>query len=135
MIVEILFCAFLLSTIKYLFWGFSEKCMKNVSVFRTSEAAIRRCSLGKRRSENVQQIYRRTPMSKCDFKSHFAMVFSCKFAEHLFLITPLEDCFCIFNVYCVQTRKGLYLFRKQFKVSKFKFSKFSIDLINTQKSK
>ena len=32
-----------------------------------SEAATQRCVLRKKCSENVQQIYRRTPMPKCDF--------------------------------------------------------------------
>ena len=75
----------------------------------------------KRWSENRQQIYRRTPMSKCDFnkvagedpcrsavsikllgiatllKSHFGtgvLQYICWiFSEHLFLRTPLEGCF------------------------------------------
>ena len=47
--------------------------------------------LRKRCSENMQQIYSRTPMPKCDFnkvtqatllKSHSAWVFSCKFAAY-----------------------------------------------------
>ena len=61
----------------------------------------------KRCSENMQQIYRRTPMSKCGLnkvtlKSHFNMgvllYISCIFLEHLFLRTPLDDCFCSFCV-------------------------------------
>ena len=40
-----------------------------VNCFHT-EAGIQRCSL-KRCSENMQQIYRRTPMSNCDFTFHF----------------------------------------------------------------
>ena len=39
-----------------------------------------RCVLRKRCSENMQEIYKGTPMQKCDF--------------HLFLKTPLEGCFC-----------------------------------------
>ena len=47
--------------------------------------------LGKRFSENIQQIYRRTPMSKCDFNNvakqlcwncTSALVFSCKVAAY-----------------------------------------------------
>ena len=32
-----------------------------------TETATQRCSLNKRCSENMQQIYRKTPMPKCDF--------------------------------------------------------------------
>ena len=59
-------------------------------------------------SENMQQIYRRAPMLKCDFNkvvlelywNHTsAWMFSCKFCciflEHLFLRTPQEGCFYI----------------------------------------
>ena len=46
-----------------------------------------RCVPRKRCSENIQQIYRRAPMPKCDFNK------SC-FAECLFLKTPLGGCFC-----------------------------------------
>ena len=35
--------------------------------FDNTEAAVSRGVLKKRRSENIQQIYRRTPMPKCDF--------------------------------------------------------------------
>ena len=37
--------------------------------------------LRKRCSENMQQIYMRTPMPKCDFNTS-AWVFSCKFAAY-----------------------------------------------------
>ena len=60
----------------------------------------------KRSSENMQQIYWRTPMPKCDFNKvayqlywnrSSAWVFSGKFAayfaEHLFLGTDLDGCF------------------------------------------
>ena len=61
----------------------------------------------KRCSENMQQIYRRTPMPKCDFnkvakQSDFiefklrhecSPVNWCIFSEHLFLRTPLGGCF------------------------------------------
>ena len=45
-------------------------------------------------SKNIQQIYRRTPMPKCDFNKvgkQLCWIFS----EHLFLRTPLGGCFCI----------------------------------------
>ena len=54
------------------------------------EVGIQRCSY-KRCPENMQQIYKRTPMPKCDFNkfalqlywSHtLAQVFSCKFAAY-----------------------------------------------------
>ena len=43
----------------------------------------------------------------------------------------------IFNglLFIVQTRKSFSHFRKQFKVSKFQISKFSIAIMNTQKSR
>ena len=44
---------------------------------QSSETAVQRCF------KNMQQIYRRTPMPKCDFKwMKWAWVFSCKFAEY-----------------------------------------------------
>ena len=57
--------------------------------------------LRERCSENMQQIYRRTPMSKCEFnKLHFSMgallyikFAACIFSEHVFLRTPLDGCF------------------------------------------
>ena len=65
----------------------------------------------KKCSENMQAIYRRTPMPKCDFtkvvfatllKSHFGMgvllCIYCIFSEHLFVGTPLNRCFCILNL-------------------------------------
>ena len=60
------------------------------------EAALQRC-LKKRCSENMQQIYRRAPMPKCDFNNVskqlywyriLAWVFSCKFAAYF------ENTFC-----------------------------------------
>ena len=60
------------------------------------EAALQRC-LKKRCSENMQQIYRRAPMPKCDFNNVSkqlywyrisAWVFSCKFAAYF------ENTFC-----------------------------------------
>ena len=54
----------------------------------------------KRCFENMQQIYRRTPMSKCDFSKvalHFCMgvllKICCIFSEHFFVRTPLCGCF------------------------------------------
>ena len=60
-----------------------------------------RGGLRKRCSENMQQIYRRTPMLKCEFnKLHFGMgvrlyikFSACIFSEHIFLRTPLDGCF------------------------------------------
>ena len=42
-------------------------------------------------SENMQQIYRRTPMPKCDFNK--AEVWFQYLSEHLLLGTPLGGCF------------------------------------------
>ena len=48
----------------------------------------------KKCSENMQQIYRRTPMPKFDFlKSHFGMSLSCKFA--VYFRNTLGGSFCI----------------------------------------
>ena len=57
--------------------------------------------LGKRCSENMQQIYRRTPMSNCELnKLHFSMCVllhmrfsACIFSEHIFLRIPPDVCF------------------------------------------
>ena len=64
--------------------------------------------LRKRCSENIQQTYKRTPMSKCNFnkvakatslKSHFGMdvlLYICWiFLEHLFLRILLDGCFSL----------------------------------------
>ena len=57
-----------------------------------------RGDLRKRSSENMQQIYRRTPMLKC--KLHFRMSVLLQicsiFSEHLFVRTPLDGCFWSF---------------------------------------
>ena len=56
--------------------------------------------LRKRCVENMQEIYRRTPMPKCDFnkKSHFGMgvllQICCIFSEQLILRPPLEGSLC-----------------------------------------
>ena len=64
----------------------------------------------KRCSENMWQIYKRPPMSKCDFNKvaeqfywnhSLACVFCWKFAGlfsgHIFLRTRLDGCFCTYN--------------------------------------
>ena len=59
-----------------------------ICTLRNFEKQPSRGVLRKRCSENIQQIYRRTPMPKCDYnkvaKQHL---------EHLFLRTLLEGCF------------------------------------------
>ena len=60
----------------------------------------------KKCSENMQQIYKKTPMPKCCratlLKSHFGMgvllQICCIFSKHLFLGTPLGGCF--WSYYC-----------------------------------
>ena len=52
-----------------------------LKMLENPEALLQRCS------ENMRQIYRRTPMPKCDFKatllkSHFGMGVLCKFAAY-----------------------------------------------------
>ena len=67
--------------------------------------------LRKRCSENMQQIYRRTPMSKCEFnKLHFGMgallyikFAACIFSEHIFLRTPLDGCFWYRQCYALSS--------------------------------
>ena len=79
------------------------------------------CVLRKRCSKNIQQVYMRTPMSKCDFNNvalqrywngAAAWVFSCKFSEHLFIRTPLGGCFCCFHwlVLCVLLLSEKYFY-------------------------
>ena len=62
-----------------------------ISVVIRNQKQPSRAVLGKRCSENMQQIYRRTPMPKCDFNKvalqvycnrTSAWVFSCKFAAY-----------------------------------------------------
>ena len=64
-------------------------------------------------SENMQQIYRRTPMLKCDFNHTLTWVFSCKFAayfqniffwEHLLRAVP-EKTWAHSKGYCIGTFK------------------------------
>ena len=84
---------------------------------------------------SMQQIYRRTPMSKCEFnKFHFGIgVFlyiqfvTCTFSKHIFLRTPLDGCFwhrlfsrlssCIWNgvnLHVVKTKWEAKKFHKNF---------------------
>ena len=71
--------------------------------------------LKKRCSENMQQIYKRTPMAKCDFDKVtkqlywnytsawvFSCTFSCIFSEHLFLGTHLDSCFWQLKIKFIQ---------------------------------
>ena len=46
-------------------------------ILRITEAATQRCWCSKRCSENMQQIYKRAPMPKCDFN---------KFAKQLIIL-------------------------------------------------
>ena len=70
----------------------------------STEAAFRGV-FRKRSSENMQQVYRKIPMTKSDFTKVALLTLrhGCSpvnlpiFSEHLFLITPLECCFCMYN--------------------------------------
>ena len=79
------------------------------NVFKVKKQPLK-VVLTKRCSENMQQIYRRTPMPKCDFnkvavakqfyillKSLFGMgvllQICCVFPEHLFVGATLDGCF------------------------------------------
>ena len=79
-------------------------------------------------SENTQQIYRRTPMLKCDLlNSHFDMgVFlwiCCIFSEHLFLRTLLDGCFCciptLWNQYFILSESELNLIHNRCLFAKY----------------
>ena len=73
-----------------------ESLTENISILFQKHPSIG--VLIKRLSENMQQIYRRTPMSKCDFnkvaKQLCSLVNLQHFSEHLFLRTPLECGVC-----------------------------------------
>ena len=65
--------------------------VQSIAVSSKSQKQPSRCVPRKRCSENMQQIYRRTPMPKCDFNKvakqlywncTSAWVFSCKFAAY-----------------------------------------------------
>ena len=69
--------------------------------------------LRKRCSKYMQQIYRRTPIPKCGFnkaakqlyRNHtLAWKICCIFSEHLFLKTPLDGCFCIWQVVIIRKK-------------------------------
>ena len=74
-------------SVKYpIFWNLPKSKAKKVSNFQKQ---LSRGAPRKRCSENMQQIYRRTPIMKCDFKTlqlywnhTSAWVFSCKFAAY-----------------------------------------------------
>ena len=51
-----------------------------------------------RYSQEKVQIYRRTPMSKCDF-NEVALQLYCYFTLHLFLGTPLGGYFCLSHLW------------------------------------
>ena len=52
--------------------------------------------LRKRYSKNMQQSYKRTPMTKCNFNKAALQLFS----EHLFLRTPVDGCFGKSDLQC-----------------------------------
>ena len=58
----------------------------------------RRSVFKKRCSENMQQVYRRTPMSKCDFNEVVKKIIEITLWRGCFpvnfLRTPLERCLC-----------------------------------------
>ena len=91
-------------------------------------------------SDNMQQIYRRTPMPKCNYnkvevqfqlsckatllKSHFGMGFllyiCCIFSKHLFLRTPLDSRF-----WTVQEITGKFIKKVKIKNDKAQVKKSS----------
>ena len=78
-------------------------------------AAFHRCSLGmllketqkqpcrdvlrKRCSENMKQIYSRTPMPKCDFKSNFSLDFFKKNPNKLIFVIDLKSVKFVFLIF------------------------------------
>ena len=73
---------------------FVEKSHNEIFNFRRTPPEM---FLEKRCSENLQQIYRKTPIPKCGWNHTSAWVFinSCVFSEYIFLKTPPEVCFWI----------------------------------------
>ena len=70
-------------------------------VLKLTEATTQGCSW-KKCSENMQEIYRRTPMPKCDFSKEIALRYGCSTVNLLhifrtpFLRTPLDaSWFCL----------------------------------------
>ena len=101
---------FTLKSFKYYrFTGFHIIEFNNRSTKDTLQKQPSRGVIKKSCSENMQQIYRRTPMPKCDFNKvalelywncTSKWVLSCKFAvsfQTLFLRTPLDCCFWYFS--------------------------------------
>ena len=97
--------------------------------------------LKKRCSENIQQIYRRRPMPKCDFNKvalqlycnsalAWTWMLSCKFAayfQNTFSYEPMDDSFCSFkirntNVIFNQTLK----YKKMSLISKWNITKWKM---------
>ena len=85
-----------------------KSCLRLILICRFSSCQKQppRGVLRKRCAENMQRIYRRSSMPKCNFNyfatsliSHFGMGVLLKiyyiFSEHLLLRTPLEGCFCL----------------------------------------
>ena len=70
-----------------------DRFFSRFSHFGTLEAAFQRGVVRKRCSENMQQIYKKTLMPKCDFNKVKKLI-CCIFSEHLFIRTPMEGCFC-----------------------------------------
>ena len=99
--------------------------------------------LRKRCSENIQQIYRRTPMPKCDFNKVLGLVHwcfgigallsvCCIFSEHIFLRTPFGRLLLniIFRQYlfceCIRRKETWHVFFavKKDKIQPQKFLQF-----------
>ena len=81
-------------------------CCHLVETVFCSEAATLRCSQEKC-FENMQQIYKRTPMPRCNFNKVACWIFS----EHLFLRTLLGGCFCLLHTQ--QTNRAAYLMKRE----------------------
>ena len=81
----------------YSFSNATRKCAKSLYQKQPSSGVLRKMCSKNMHAANF--IYRRTPASKCNLlNSHFDMgVFlqiCCIFSEHIFLMAPLDGCFC-----------------------------------------
>ena len=98
--------------------------------------------LRKRCSENIQQIYRRTPMRKCDFnkvaRQFFEITLShgCSPVNLLYILqTHPDDCFCWFNPQQFQSCDIIYTEDLKIFPTKWyeELQKWFLEAINTGK--
>ena len=83
-------------------------CLLPIAYSKAASSGVLRKSC----SEDMQQVYRRTPLPKFNFnevatllKSHFVLQICCILSENLFLKTPLDGCFCLSKNYYTASYK------------------------------